>query len=172
MECERLRRRIRYLLAFFIASLIVSGLTAVPLRWEAEVLHNAIGEGTWMERVWPPLAHWISLVYRGLTETSQKYPFMFYGTDWLAFAHVVIAVAFLGPWRDPVRNRWVIEFGMIACLMVLPTAMVFGQIRGIPFFWRLLDCSFGVFGILPLWLARRYVQRLIALEGTLSPEAA
>ena len=28
-----------------------------------------------------------------------------YGTDWLAFAHITIAVAFLGPLKDPVRNR-------------------------------------------------------------------
>ena len=35
-----------------------------------------------------------------------------------------------------------------------PWALVFGSLRGIPFFWRLVDCSFGVFGFLPLWLCR------------------
>jgi hypothetical protein len=97
---------------------------------------------------------------------SQKYPFIFYGTDWLAFAHVVIAVAFWGPLRDPIKNIWVVEFGMIACVMVIPLAMIFGPIRGIPFFWRLADCSFGVFGIIPLWLVRNDIRRIIALEGT------
>ena len=164
MESQRLRRRIRYLLVFFTISLIISGLTAVPLKWEIDILQNTVGEGTWMEQEWAPMAHWISFVYRGLTQISEEYPFMFYGTDWLAFAHVVIAVAFLGPLRDPVRNVWVVEFGMIACVMVIPMAMIFGPIRGIPFYWRLLDCSFGVFGIIPLWLSRCYVRRVIALE--------
>ncbi|SCF41963.1 hypothetical protein [Micromonospora mirobrigensis] len=34
---------------------------------------------------------------------------MLYGTDWLAFAHLVLAVAFWGPLRDPVRNVWVVQ---------------------------------------------------------------
>ena len=75
---------------------------------------------------------------------------MAYGTDWLAFAHLVIAVAFIGPLLDPVRNRWVITFGMIACVMVLPLALICGPIRGIPLYWQLIECSLGVFGIIPL----------------------
>jgi hypothetical protein len=89
---------------------------------------------------------------------------MFYGTDWLAFAHIVLALAFLGPLRDPIKNVWVVEFGMIACVLVPPMALVFGPIRGIPWFWRLIDCSFGVVGIIPLWLSRHYIQQLMALE--------
>ncbi len=166
METERIRRRIRYLLILFSLALVISGLTAVPIKWEIDILQDIIGEGTWMEQVWAPMAHWISFVHRGLTETSQEYPFIFYGTDWLAFAHIVIAVAFLGPLRDPVKNLWVVEFGMIACVLVFPTVMIFGPIRGIPFFWCLLDCSFGMLGIIPLWLSRRYIQRLMVLEAT------
>jgi len=164
METQMLRKRVRYLLIFFVVALVISGLTAVPLKLEITILQNTIGEGTFVERWWPALAHWISFVYRGLMEMSQKYPFIFYGTDWLAFAHVVIAVAFWGPLRDPVKNIWVVEFGMIACVMVIPAAMICGPIRGIPFFWRLADCSFGVFGIIPLWLARNYIRRIIVLE--------
>ena len=165
METQILRSRVRYLLVFFVVSLVISGLTAVPLKLEITILQNTIGEGTFVEQWWPALAHWISFVHRGLTEMSQKYPFIFYGTDWLAFAHVVIAVAFWGPLRDPVKNIWVVEFGMIACVLVIPLAMICGPIRGIPFFWRLADCSFGVFGIIPLWLARNDIRRIIALEG-------
>ena len=165
METQMLRKRVRYLLIFFVVALVISGLTAVPLKLEITILQNTIGEGTFVERWWPALAHWISFVYRGLMEMSQKYPFIFYGTDWLAFAHVVIAVAFWGPLRDPVKNIWGVEFGMIACVMVIPLAMICGPIRGIPFFWRLADCSFGVFGIIPLWLARNDIQRIIVLEG-------
>lgn len=164
MEIQLLRNRVRYLLIFFVVALVISGLTAVPLKWEIDILQNMIGEGTSMERMWPSLARWISLVHRGITEMSQKYPFIFYGTDWLAFAHIVIAVAFWGPLKDPIKNLWIVEFGMIACVLVIPTAMVCGPIRGIPFFWRLADCSFGVFGIIPLWITRNYIQQIIVLE--------
>jgi hypothetical protein len=164
MEAQVLRRRVRYLLVFFVFALVVSGLTAVPLKWEIDILQKTIGEGTFMERLWPAVAHWTSFVHRGITEMVQKYPFIFYGTDWLAFAHVVIAVAFWGPLRDPVKNIWVVEFGMIACVLVIPAAMICGPIRGIPFFHRLVDCSFGIFGIIPLWISRNYIQRIIVLE--------
>ena len=163
-EAQRLRRRVLFLLVFFVAALVVSGLTAVPLKWEVDILQDAIGDTTWMERVWPAMAHWISFVHRGINEMSQDYPYIFYGTDWLAFAHVVIAIAFWGPLRDPVKHLWVIEWGMIACVLVLPVALICGPIRGVPFFWRLLDCSFGFFGIMPLWIARKAVKRIVALE--------
>jgi hypothetical protein len=68
----------------------------------------------------------------------------------------VIAIAFIGAWRDPVRNRWLFDFGLIACGLVIPYALGFGALRGIPFWWRLIDCSFGVFGALPLWYCRQW----------------
>src|SRR5437667_203206 len=105
------------------------------------------------------------MVAAALTEIHAKYPFMAYGTDWLAFAHLIIAVAFIGPLRDPVRNIWVVTFGLIACLGVVPLALVAGAIRDIPVYWRLLDCSFGVFGALPLWFARRNIVLLQAIQG-------
>jgi hypothetical protein len=165
MKTQQLRKRVRYLLIFFVVVLIVSGLTAIPLKLEINILQATIGEGTFMERAWPAMARWISFVHKGLTEMYSKYPFIYYGTDWLAFAHIVIGVAFWGPLRDPVKNMWVVEFGMIACVLVIPLAMIFGPIRGIPFFWRLLDCSFGVFGIIPLWVTRNMIKRIIVLEG-------
>jgi len=155
---------IRGLLILFIAGLVVSGLTAYPLVTEVEILNGLIGTGTTMKDVWPEMAEWISHVYTGITETDEKYPFLLYGTDWLAFAHLVIAVAFIGPLRDPVKNIWVIEFGMIACLMVIPEALITGTIRGIPFFWILIDCSFGLFGIIPLWFARKLTKQLKAVS--------
>jgi hypothetical protein len=76
---------------------------------------------------------------------DAKFPFLAYGTDWLAFAHLMIAVAFIGPLRDPVRNRWILEWAMICCVGVLPLAFIMGPIRG-PFGWTLVDCAFGVVG--------------------------
>ena len=46
------------------------------------------------------------------------------------------------------------DFGLIAWVLVIPYALVFGAVRGIPFWWRLVDCSFGVFGFVPLWWCR------------------
>lgn len=73
----------------------------------------------------------------------------------MAFGHFVIAIVFIGAWRDPVRNIWLFEFGLIACALVIPYALIFGAVRGIPMWWRLIDCSFGVFGAMPLWLCHR-----------------
>ncbi len=151
---------------FFIVALAVSGLTAVPLQWEISILHDLFGEGTALGAQLPALAYWLSFVYRGITSVSRDYPFMIYGTDWLAFAHIVIAIAFLGPMRDPARNIWVIEFGMIACILIIPTALIFGSLRGVPFFWQAIDCSFGVFGIVPLYIVRSDIRRLTAAEQT------
>lgn len=158
-EADRLRRRIRVWLWLFIVGLAVSGLTAIPLRWEIDVLARLVGGGD------SALAHWVLRVRDGLAETDARFPFLAYGTDWLAFGHLMIAVAFLGALRDPVRNVWVITFGMIACACVVPWALVFGPLRGIPFFWRLIDCSFGVVGIVPLWLCRRDALVLERLEA-------
>ncbi len=110
------------------------------------------------------ILQWIVRVRDALNDTYSKYPFIAYGTDWLAFGHLMIAIAFIGPLRDPVRNIWVLEFGMIACVMVIPLAMICGPIRGIPFYWRLIDCAFGVFGIIPLWITRNYTLELARLK--------
>ncbi|UCD48937.1 MAG: hypothetical protein JSW27_15540 [Phycisphaerales bacterium] len=161
-----LRGRIRILLGLFVVGLMLSGLTAFPLRIEVDLLQRIVGEGSPTEPWWPGLARWISFVHRGVTEASDLYPFLLYGTDWLAFAHLVIAIAFIGPLRDPVRNIWVVEFGIIACLLVIPCALICGLIRGIPFFWRLIDCSFGLVGIIPLYLAWRLIRRVTGLESS------
>jgi len=165
-----LRKRTKALLWLFLGGLVLSGLTAFPIKAEAEMLQKLIGVGSPFESLWPDMFKWISFVHDGIRETSENYPFMFYGTDWLAFAHIVIAIAFIGPLRDPVKNVWVVEFGMIACFLVIPTALICSQIRGIPLYWRLIDCSFGVIGIIPLWLSRRYIQRLIQLQNSQSED--
>jgi hypothetical protein len=159
------RWRIRFLLVLFIVGLVLSGLTAFPIKAEVDLLNKAVGVSSGTEPWWPQLAVWISSVHHGVTEASEKYPFLFYGTDWLAFAHLVIAIGFIGPLRDPVRNIWVIAWGMVACGLVIPLALICGPIRGIPFFWQLIDCSFGVVGVLPLFLAWRYTRRIIEFQS-------
>jgi len=106
------------------------------------------------------LTHWILKVREGLTVTYAKYPFIAYGTDWLAFGHLAIAIFFLGAWRDPVRNMWVIQAGMVACVLVIPLALICGVVRQIPFYWRLIDCSFGVIGWIPLSICLKLTRQL------------
>lgn len=161
METSReiiLRRRIKILTGLFIAGLVLSGATAIPLKWELDFLANLpMAHGN------PSLAVWLSNVRGALAQTNSQFPFLFYGTDWLAFGHFVIAIAFIGALRDPVRNSWLYTFGMVACVLVIPYALAFGSLRGIPFWWRLIDCSFGVFGFIPIWLCSKWAQEL---EGT------
>ena len=127
-------RRIRFWLAIFITGLVLSGLTAFPLRTEINWLETGLRSDALR-----PLAEsihllpWIERVHEGLDATNARFPFLAYGTDWLAFAHLVIAIAFIGPYIDPVRNKWVISFGLISCAGVLPLALIAGHVRGIPF---------------------------------------
>ena len=150
-----LQQRIRFLLAFFIFALSAAGVTAIPLRWELALLNQWSGTNSWLSQFLPSLAGWISRVNDSVQNGYGRFPLLAYGTDWLAFAHIVIAVLFIGPLRDPIKNIWVIEFGMVACILVVPWALIFGMVRGIPLFWTLIDMSFGVFGIIPLWFIRR-----------------
>ncbi|HXR47691.1 MAG TPA: hypothetical protein VN784_09645 [Candidatus Limnocylindrales bacterium] len=153
----RLRRRIKSLTGLFMTGLVVSGATAIPLPNEVNLLVNFPG---------PAAGEWLMRVPDALTQTQQQYPFLFYGTDWLAFGHFVIAIGFIGAVRDPVRNRWLFDFGLIACVLVIPYALMFGGWRGIPFPWRLIDCSFGILGFIPLWLCRKWTAEL---ERSFSP---
>ena len=142
--------------------LVLSGVTAFPLDSELRGLDTILHA-----HFLRPLAEavhllpWIDRVHEALDTTNANYPFLAYGTDWLAFAHLVIAVAFIGPYVDPVRNKWVITFGLIACAAVIPLALIAGQFRGIPLAWRLIDCGFGVVGSIPLLICRRSI---VALE--------
>jgi len=159
MSAASLLRSIRIWLGVVIVGLVVSGVTAFPLQHELEWM---VRVAAWMQLAVhaPALNAWLTRVLGALTVTDARYPFLAYGTDWLAFAHLVIAVAFVGPYRDPVRNKWVIDWGLIACAGVPLMALIAGPIRGIPVYWRLIDCSFGVFCCLALLVLRRRVVEL------------
>jgi hypothetical protein len=152
------------MILFFIFGLVISGITAFPIETEINLFDSYFLNSVWLQNYLPSIHSFLITVSKGVHETAKNYPFIFYGTDWLAFAHIVIGMAFIGPLRDPVRNIWVIEFGMIACLMVIPLAFICGPIRGIPFIWRIIDCSFGLFGIIPLWFTRKWIVELEKLQ--------
>lgn len=156
--------QIRWLLAFFMAGLVVSGLSAIPLPAEADALVRLAGGDNFVTSQPlgnpPPATPWLVRVRNALRDTAERDPIMFYGTDWLAFGHVVIAISFIGALRDPVRNGWLFDFGLIACALVIPWALLFGHVRGIPFWWRAIDCLFGIMGAVPLLICRKLLHDL------------
>ena len=159
-QTEQLKR-IRFWLVLFIVGLVLSGLTAFPLRTELSFAVHTMRAGPLRAAAETSgLLPWLERVSHALAATDTSYPFLAYGTDWLAFAHLVIAIAFIGPLLDPVRNKWVVTFGLIACAGVIPLAMIAGQVRGIPLGWRMIDCSFGVIGAIPLLICRRSIAAL------------
>ena len=148
---------IRNWLKVFIAVLFISGFTAIPVERElAYIVDHFPFDGS--------IKGFLDEVLIGIRHTSNDYPFLFYGYDWLAFAHFVLAILFIGPLRDPVKNKWVIEFGVIACILIIPFAMIAGHFRGMPFWWRLIDCSFGIIGIIPLAICLKSIKLLEAEE--------
>jgi hypothetical protein len=147
-------KRARIWLSLFIFGLVISGLTAFPLETELKWL------GTQVEGSHSAIADWIRTCRDAVTDSNFNYPFLSYGTDWLAFAHLVLAMAFIGPLIDPEKNIWVIHFGMLACIAVFPLALIAGPIRGIPIYWQLIDCSFGVIGLIPLFFVRYHTLRI------------
>lgn len=147
-------KRIRIAVGIVIFGLVVSGVTAFPLLHELNLLARFVGDGD------SDLTRWILTVREGLEVTYNKYPFIAYGTDWLAFAHLMIALFFILPWRDPVRYEGVLKVGVAASLLVIPLALLCGPLRGIPLGWRILDCSFGLLCLPPLLFALRKVRTL------------
>lgn len=158
---RRLIRIIHVLVLFFMAALIVSGITAFPLESELRTFCSILGISTDV----PPDSYtgfhqWIARVYKGVSQTNLKYPFLAYGTDWLAFAHIGIAIAFLGVYFKPVRNIWIVYWAITLCILTFPVILICGAIREIPFYWQLVDASFGLFGLIPLFILRYCIREL------------
>src|SRR2546423_7957475 len=127
---------IRRLLILFIVMLFLSGLTAIPISVELSFLLKWFSSET-------IIFQWLNKVLTAYNQVKTDHSFLLYGYDWLAFAHFILAILFIGPYKDAVRNIWVIEFGMIACLLIFPLAFIAGYFRGVPIGWQLIDCCFG-----------------------------
>ncbi len=170
-DSAMLVRRIRIVLLLFIVGLVASGLTTFFLEPEVRFLASFVQDIAHEQPpgLWTELEAFVLRVQSAIEETAKNHPILFYGTDWLGFAHIVIAIAFVGPYRDPVRNKWVVDFGLLACAAVLPAAILAGEIRGIPWLWRAIDCSFGVFGAIPLFYLRCAIRRLEILAARQDP---
>ena len=153
-QTHQLQKEIKGWLLFFMISIIGTGITAFSIQWQIE---SALE----IRKVFPQeLINWLNRVNAGVKEISTNQPYMLYGTDWMAFAHIVIGIAFIGPYRNPVKNKWIVEWGIITCALIIPTALIAGPIRGIPFFHQLIDCMFGILGVIPLWIVRNKIIKL------------
>ncbi len=155
---RKLRQQIRAWILFMMLAIILSGITAFPVETELAGMQG------YYQHLPSFVADWLGRVYTGIHDTNDRYPFLAYGYDWLAFAHLVIAMAFIGPLRDPIKNIWIIDWSMLCCLAVFPLAFIAGPIRGIPFFHQLVDCSFGILGLIPLSIVRQKIKRLQQLQ--------
>ena len=155
MHNKKLVTRIRIMIILFVVLLMLSGITAFATYSELEwmVRMHLFSDDSFM-------GAWISKVWLALKDTNNNHPLLFYGYDWLAFAHIVIGLAFIGPFRDPVRNKWIIDWGILACIGVLPLALIAGPVRGIPWYHIIIDCSFGVIGIIPLLVVKKWINQL------------
>lgn len=156
-----LERKIKRLTLLFIILLVLSGVTAFPLQTELNFLTNYFN----LKASSGLIAQWINQVNIALNDVHQNYPFLAYGTDWLAFSHIIISLFFIGVYIHPVQNIWVTKVGIIACLLVFPLAFIAGNYRGIPLFWQLIDCCFGAFGLIPLLLINKYTNQLISINN-------
>lgn len=153
--------KVRAMLVFFAVSLALSGITAFPIETELHwLLQHKDLLPTFMES-------FITSSYNGIAITNKNFPSLAYGYDWLAFAHIVFAMLFIGPIKNPIKNIWIVEWAMLACIAIIPVAMIAAPIRQVPFYWRLIDCSFGVIGIIPLFVCRRWIKQLEQLNNHL-----
>ncbi|MFT3735179.1 MAG: hypothetical protein QM776_09160 [Rhodocyclaceae bacterium] len=143
--------RFRLSLSVFMVGLIISGLTAFPILTEVQALVSWLGlDGATSPAGYSGMTAWVLTVKFGLEDMYARYPWIAYGTDWLAFGHLTIALFFIGPLYRPAESRHVLLVGIAACVLVFPLALICGDIRGVPLMSRLIDCLFGVFGMIPL----------------------
>lgn len=151
MKTQNQIKSIRRIVIIFIVLLALSGITAFPLVTEVKWMTENISS-------FPTFFH--SWIYAVADAVNQTPSIVLYGTDWLAFAHIIIALFFIGVYIDPVRNKFSITVGMLACIAVFPLAFICGPIRGIPFYHQLIDCSFGLFGLIPLFIIKQKIKSI------------
>jgi hypothetical protein len=144
-------KNIKFHLVIFSLVLILSGVTAFPIQTEFELATSFI------DYLPSEMSIWYKQVASSIKTTS---PVMFYGTDWLAFAHIVIALFFIPVYLEPTQYKLNLKMAQIACVGVFPLAHIAGNIRGIPWFHQVIDCSFGVFGFIYLCYIERKINEL------------
>jgi hypothetical protein len=149
-------KRAKWMLGIVVFGLLVSGITVWPAIPELKMFVHIVwgdGEPTGV------LHSFILQAIEGLESVETNYPFILYAHDWLAFAHIVLAILFAGAIRDPVRNVWIVQCGLIMCALVPGFAGICIPIRGLPLVWFWIDFAFAPAAALPLWIALRDIRR-------------
>lgn len=148
------------MLGIVVFGLLVSSITVWPALVELKLAVSII----WGDAEPTGELHAFLLqAIEGLESVNANYPFMFYAGDWLAFAHIVLAILFAGAIRDPVRNIWIVQCGLIMCALVPVLAIVCIPLRGLPMVWFWIDSAFAVGAALPLWVALKDIRRIEAV---------
>lgn len=148
-------KQIRILTVLLQLGILIAGLTAFWIPQGVDFLVNDVQMGKLINQ-----QQWLIHVNHGVQAIDHSYPFIWYGTDWMVFAHILFAILFFGLYQDPVRNKWLVKFGFIACALIVPLAAILGYIRGIPMIWQSLDCLFGVIAGGILFIIHRNIQKL------------
>lgn len=148
-------KTIRVHLILFISLLAISGLTAFPIETEINYMMRHINSFPIF------FQDWIKSLYNDIQSTPAV---MFYGTDWLAFAHIIISLFFIPVYLNPKKYKINLKIGIAACFLIFPLAFICGPIRSIPFFHQIIDCSFGVFGSAYLYFILRKINNLNSHE--------
>jgi hypothetical protein len=144
------------MLGIVAIGLLLSGVTIWPATWELQAL---------VDVVWGPgeasgvMHGFVLRVMEAIEQVGVEYPFLFYAGDWLAFAMIVLAILFYGARRDPVRNVWIVQCGLIMCALVPVLAAICVPLRGLPLQWFWVDTAFAPAAGLPLWIALRDIRR-------------
>ncbi len=158
--------RAKWMLAIVAFGLFVSGVTVWPALWELKTAVNIV----WGQAEPTGTIHRFVLTSIAALESIEaNYPFVLYAHDWLAFAHIMLAVLFAGAIRDPVRNIWVVQCGLIMCASVPVLAAICIPLRGLPLVWFWIDAAFAPAAALPLWIALRDIRRAEANPPATAP---
>jgi len=123
-------------------------------------MDKVVRESAIVRQRFPQLVEWIGVLNLSVNDTYQKYPAIAYCMDWLAFAHVFVGLSLLGAIKNPVQNVWAIKTAILTCLLMVPFAFLSGSVRGIPFYWCMVDSSFAVLALIPLSLAMHSINKL------------
>jgi hypothetical protein len=146
-----LERKIRMATWVTIIGLVINGLTALSLSRDLSVALS-------FKSLLPDsFYNWFVTVQAAVTDTKAHYAFMLYGYDWLGFAHLFIAIAFIGVLKDPIKNEWVVQFGMIVSALTVVIALLFERLRDIPFTWSMVDVVIGIGAFIILYLCSRWI---------------
>jgi hypothetical protein len=144
------------MMAIVAFGLFVSGVTIWPVIWELKTAVKVVwGDTT------PTLAihKFVLTAIDGIQEIQREQPFMIYAADWLAFALIVLSILFVGAMKDPVRNIWVVKFGLLCCFLSPILAIICIPIRQMPLSWFWCDFIFTPLAALPLWIAWRDLKK-------------